>query len=81
MRLSQLLITLDSFQRVLLAGATSLKRDWIWFRAMWEVLRLAGWVVCADPRGSRSPAQLLFLSGRRVLLGDSLERRQWGGHS
>lgn len=30
MPLSQLLITLDSFQSVLLAGASSLKRDWIW---------------------------------------------------
>ena len=30
MLLSQLLITLDSFQSFLLAVATLLKRDWIW---------------------------------------------------
>lgn len=57
MPLSQLLITLDSFQSLPLAGATLLKRDGIWAELRaggWGGGGLPGGGGCADPRGPQS---------------------------
>lgn len=71
MPLSQLLITLDSFQSLLLAGATLLKGTGFGLRAMWEVL--------AGPLGP-DPEQLLQSSLVSLSLpdGGELLGEKWG---
>ena len=71
MLLSQLLITLDSFQSLPLAGATLLKRDGIWAERRCEGGSWRAVCVCADlawPR-VRGP-----LPGRGVLPKGNLSR-------